>query len=136
MSNSQEIDLFVALESGVYLFDARRHRLLPIAAGDLRAMAIGPGQKNVALKAPVELIYVADVHRLSHTAGFQEPGLRDPEVQNRAGLSRRLKLRAEQRVLFGQTVGYSTSTRRTRRRNGAKRRRGSSPITSTSRATS
>ena len=26
-------------------------------------------------------IYVADLHRLTHTAGFQEPGLHDPEVQ-------------------------------------------------------
>ena len=30
---------------------------------------------------PVQLIYVADVHRLVHTAGFQEPGLQHPEVQ-------------------------------------------------------
>jgi nitroreductase len=136
-SNSQEIDLFVALEDGVYLFDARRHRLLPAIAGDLRTMGIGPGQKDVATKAPVQLIYVVDLHRLSHTAGFQEPGLQDPEVQksyyfvdtgliagnvylfaasqglaawfhncDKAGLTRKLKLRDEQRVLFGQTVGY------------------------------
>jgi nitroreductase len=30
---------------------------------------------------PVQLLYVADVDRLSHTAGYQEPGLQDPEVQ-------------------------------------------------------
>ncbi len=136
-SNSQEIDVFVALEDGAYLFDARQHRLLPVAGGDLRAMAIGPGQKNVTMRAPVQLIYVVDIHRLSHTSGFQEPGLQDPEVQksyyfvdtgliagnvylfaasqglaawfhncDKAGLARRLKLRGERRVLFGQTVGY------------------------------
>jgi hypothetical protein len=136
-SNSQEIDLFVALEDGVYLFDARRHKLLPVVADDLRVMAIGPGQKNVTMKAPVQLLYVVDLDRLTHTSGFQEPGLQDPEVQksyyyvdtgliagnvylfaasqglaawfhncDRARLSRKLKLRAEQRVLFGQTVGY------------------------------
>ena len=27
------------------------------------------------------LIYVADVGKLEHTAGFEEPGLHDPEVQ-------------------------------------------------------
>ena len=32
-------------------------------------------------RAPVQLIYVADLHRLTHTQGFQEPGLHDPEVQ-------------------------------------------------------
>jgi len=136
-SNSQEIDVFVALEDGAYLFDAREHRLLPVAGGDLRAMAISPGQKNVKMTAPVQLIYVVDIHRLSHTAGFQEPGLQDPEIQksyyfvdtgliagnvylfsasqglaawfhncDKAGLARKLKLRSEQRVLFGQTVGY------------------------------
>jgi hypothetical protein len=80
-SNSQEIDLFVALKDAVYLFDARHHRLLPVVASDVRAMAIGPGQKNVKMKAPVQLLYVVDIHRLTHTSGFQEPGLQDPEVQ-------------------------------------------------------
>jgi hypothetical protein len=80
-SNSQEIDLFVAIEDGVYLFDARQHRLLPVVASDLRTMAIGPRQKNVVMKAPAQLIYVVDIDRLVHTSGFQEPGLRDPEVQ-------------------------------------------------------
>ena len=136
-SNSQEIELYVAMESGVYLFDAQHHRLLPVVASDLRTLAIGRGQRSMVTKAPVQIIYVADIHRLTHTAGFQEPGLQDPEVQksyyhvdtgliagnvylfaasqelaswfhncDRIGLMRKLKLRAEQRVLFAQTVGY------------------------------
>jgi hypothetical protein len=136
-SNSQEIELFVALEEGVYRFDARRHVLTPVIAGDLRALAIGHGQKNVEMKAPVQLLYAVDIDRLTHTSGFQEPGLQDPEVQksyfyvdtgmiagnvylfaasqglaawfhncDRARLTRKLKLRRGQRVLFGQTVGY------------------------------
>jgi nitroreductase len=136
-SNSQEIDLFVAMREGVYLFDARHHRLLPVVAGDLRKMAIGAGQTNVVMMAPVQLLYVVDIDRLVNTSGFQEPGLHDPEVQksyyyvdtgliagnvylfaasqglaawfhncDRAGLTKTLKLRPGQRVLFGQTVGY------------------------------
>ncbi len=136
-SSSQEIDLFVALKEGVYRFDARRHRLLPVVAGDLRAMAIGRRQRDMMPDAPVQILYVVDIHRLSHTEGFQEPGLQDPEVQksyyyvdtgliagnvylfaaaqglatwfhncDKAGLTRELRLRADQRVLFGQTVGY------------------------------
>jgi hypothetical protein len=136
-SNSQEIDLYVAMERGVYLYDAPQHRLLPIVASDLRPLAIGRGQRPMATQAPVQLIYVVDIHRLTHTSGFQEPGLQDPEVQksyyfvdtgliagnvylfaashglacwfhncDREGLTKKLKLRAEQRVLFGQTVGY------------------------------
>jgi nitroreductase len=136
-SNSQEIDLYVATEDGVYRFDAPRHRLLPVVTGDLRALAIGRGQRDMVTNAPVQIVYVADVRRLTHTRGFQEPGLHDPEVQksyyyvdtgliaanvylfaashglacwfhncDRTALAERLKLRAQQRVLFAQTVGY------------------------------
>ena len=136
-SNSQEIDLYVAMEEGIYLYDAFRHRLVPVIAGDLRALAIGPGQADFVARAPVQLIYIVDVQRLTHTSGFQEPGLQDPEVQksyyfvdtgliagnvylfaaaqglaswfhncNKPGLAAKLNLRPEQRVLFGQTVGY------------------------------
>lgn len=136
-SNSQEIDLYVAVKEGVYLYDALNNLLAPIVAGDLRAAALTPGQQDVDAKVPVQLIYVADVHRLTHTAGFQEPGLHDPEVQksyyyvdtgliagnvylfaaaqglaawfhncDKAGLAQQLGLRAEQRVLFAQSIGY------------------------------
>jgi nitroreductase len=136
-SNSQEIDLYVSVKEGVYLYDALKNCLAPIVAGDLRVGALTPGQRGVAANAPVQLIYVVDVHRLTHTAGFQEPGLHDPEVQksyyyvdtgliagnvylfaaaqglaawfhncDKAGLAQRLGLRAEQRVLFAQSIGY------------------------------
>ena len=136
-SNSQEIDLYVAMQEGIYLYDAFHHRLIPVVAGDLRALAIGPGQANFVAKAPVQLIYIADVYKLTHTSGYQEPGLQDPEIQksyyyvdtgliagnvylfaasqglaswfhncNKSALTAKLNLRADQRVLFGQTVGY------------------------------
>ena len=136
-SNSQEIDLYVAVKEGVYLYDAPNNLLAPTVAGDLRVVALTPGQRGVNAKAPVQLIYVVDVDRLTHTAGFQEPGLQDPEVQksyyyvdtgliagnvylfaaaqglaawfhncDRTDLAQRLGLRAEQRVLFAQSIGY------------------------------
>jgi len=80
-SNSQEIDVYVALPEGIYLYDAFHHRLLPVVAGDLRTMAIGKGQSNFGSRAPVRLIYIVDVNKLSNTSGFQEPGLQDPEIQ-------------------------------------------------------
>jgi nitroreductase len=80
-SNSQEIDLYVALKEGIFIYDAIHYRLDPVLAGDLRNLAIGAGQAYFAAKAPVQLIYVADVFRLTHTSGFEEPGLHDPEVQ-------------------------------------------------------
>lgn len=81
-SNSQEIDLYVSLEKGVYIYEPIKHCLVPVAEGDYRKLAIGPGQQNIAVKAPVQLIYVADVYRLSNTKGFQEPGLQNSEFQN------------------------------------------------------
>ncbi len=80
-SDSQEIDVYVAMSDGVFLYEARRHRLLPVVAADLRRLAMGRGQREMATNAPVQLVYVVDVRRLTHTQGFEEPGLRDPEVQ-------------------------------------------------------
>jgi hypothetical protein len=136
-SNSQEIELYVAMQEGTYLYDPFKHLLIPVVAGDLRAMAIGKGQVSFGNKAPVRLIYVADIDKLIHTSGYQEPGLLDPEIQksyffvdtgmiaanvylyaasaglaswfhncDKPGLKSKLNLRADQRVLFGQTVGY------------------------------
>lgn len=79
-SNSQETDVYVALADGTYRYDAPSHRLARITYNDLRASALTPGQPDVAV-APVMLIYVVDLQRLTHTAGFDEPGLHDPEVQ-------------------------------------------------------
>ncbi len=80
-SNSQEIDLYVALPDGVYLYEAVPHRLVPVAAGDLRRLAINRGQESLGAGAPVRIIYVVDLDKLVHSKGYQEPGLRDEEVQ-------------------------------------------------------
>ena len=80
-SNSQEIELYIALKEGVYLYDANNNLLAPVIDGDLRSYALTPGQGGVDAKAPVHLIYVVDIHKLTHTKGFQEPGLHDPAVQ-------------------------------------------------------
>ena len=80
-SNSQEIDIYVALQAGAYVYEPSDHLLAPIVPEDLRGFTITPGQRAVSARAPVQLIYVVDVHKLTHTVGFQEPGLHDPEVQ-------------------------------------------------------
>jgi Nitroreductase family len=136
-SNSQEIDLYVSMEEGIYHYDAFHHRLIPVFTGDLRTLAIGKGQAAFGNKAPLRLIYVADLDKLANTSGYQEPGLQDPEIQksyyfvdtgliagnvylfaasqglaswfhncNKQGLIEKLNLRSDQKVLFGQTVGY------------------------------
>jgi hypothetical protein len=68
------------MEEGTYLYEPDSHRLTPFAVGDSRALAIGPGQGSAGANAPVRFIYVVDIDRFRH-AGFQEPGLYDPEIQ-------------------------------------------------------
>ena len=135
-SNSQEIDLYVVLKDAAYLYDAVSNRLDPVAAGDLRSIAMNSRQ-GVGSQAPVQLIYVVDLNRLAHTAGFDEPGLHDPEIQKsyyfvdtgiiagnvylfaaahglaswfhnceKEALAERLALRPEQKALFAQSVGW------------------------------
>ena len=130
-SNSQEIDLYVALPEGVYLYEAIPHRLTPVVAGDFR----GRSGRRSAAKAPVNIFYVVDIAKYKK-APFQEPGLRDSEIQksyyyvatgliaqnvylfaasqglaahfhncDKVNTVREFKLRPEQRVLFSQTVG-------------------------------
>ena len=80
-SNSQEVQVYVAMREGTYRYDPAAHRLVPAAEGDLRPFALGARQGLGGTNAPARLIYVADTGKLEHTAGFDEPGLHDPEVQ-------------------------------------------------------
>lgn len=80
-SNSQEIEVYVALSKGTYRYDPCEQVLVPIVSGDLRPFAIGRGQSHLPYGAATRLIYVANVNRLVNTEGFAEPGLKDPEVQ-------------------------------------------------------
>jgi nitroreductase len=136
-SNSQEIDLYVALAEGVYLYEAAGHQLAPVAAGDLRARA-GRGRGGAAAKAPVNLFFVADLAKFAKGRP-QEPGLKDPDIQksyycidagliaqnvylfaasqglaawfhncDKPGFAKDLSLRPDQHVLYAQTVGYPT----------------------------
>ena len=80
-SNSQEVDVYVALQSGIFRYEPSPHGVIPVVVGDLRRLALSPRQQDGGSNAPVRLIYVADIAKLDHTLGFDEPGLHDPEVQ-------------------------------------------------------
>jgi hypothetical protein len=79
-SNAQEIDIYVMMEIGAYAYDPMEHQLLRKSEEDLRGMAISHGQRKTGSAAPVRLVYVADLEKY-RSAGFQEPGLYDPEIQ-------------------------------------------------------
>jgi hypothetical protein len=136
-SNSQEICVYVAREEGTYLYEPDSHKMTPVASGDIRVLAIGPGQRTAGANAPIRFIYVVDLDKFK-SAGFPEPGLYDPEIQksyyfvdtgliaqnvylaasslglsswfhncNKTELAKELRLKPYQRALFGQTIGYA-----------------------------
>jgi len=131
-SNSQEMDLYVAMPEGVYLYEAVPHRLTPVVAGDFRARS----GRGAAAKAPVNIFYVVDLTRYVRE-GNPDRNIDNPEVQksyyycatgliagniflfaasqglaahfhncDKQNTAKEFKLRPEQRVLFAQTVGY------------------------------
>jgi SagB-type dehydrogenase family enzyme len=59
--NAQDIDIYVFMKTGVYLYDAGKHTLEFAAAGDHRK-AVAGRQENMA-KAPVMLVLVSDISR-------------------------------------------------------------------------
>jgi hypothetical protein len=132
-SNSQEIDLYVAMAEGVYRYDAVSHRLEPIVAGDFRRRA-GRGR---AATAPVNIFYIVDLDRYDQGPDQPDRAIGDPEIQksyyftdtgfiaqnvylfaaskglaawfhncDKENAVRELNLKPRQRVLFAQTVGY------------------------------
>lgn len=80
-SNSQEIDLYVAFQQGVYLYDPAASLLRPVLTGDLRHATLRLGQHSVDAIAPLVLIYIADIYRLTATRGYKDVGLEDPQTQ-------------------------------------------------------
>jgi nitroreductase len=60
--NWQEIDLYVIMENGIYLYGAAAHILKPVVAGDFRALA---GRQEYVKNAPLTLVFVADPARMS-----------------------------------------------------------------------
>ncbi|MCX6169500.1 MAG: SagB/ThcOx family dehydrogenase [Ignavibacteriales bacterium] len=125
--NWQEMDVYVALAEGVYLYEAKENMLSPVAQGDLRELF---GTQDFVKGAPVNLLYISDYAKIkssdsdeikliftSADAGFIAQnvylycasqglvcvvrGLID-----RPKLAEVLKLRADQKIILSQTVGY------------------------------
>ena len=61
--NAQDIDVYVFIKSGVYLYNPNKHLLDFIISGDYRKLVAGR-QENIA-KAPVMCLLVSDISRFS-----------------------------------------------------------------------
>jgi SagB-type dehydrogenase family enzyme len=124
--NRQEIDVYVALGEGTYLYEPRGHALRTILDRDIRAAT---GMQDFVGTAPLNLIYVADLARMDAQdrteqrfysaidTGFvaqnvylfcASEGLATVVrgLVDRKELAKVLRLRPEQRVIAAQTIGF------------------------------
>ena len=126
-SNAQNIDIYVLLPDGVYIYDAKGNQLTPVLAQDLRTKAT---TQEAMKDAPVQLLFVADYAKFrgnvpqaqkerdsaAHT-GFigqnvylycasEGLGAHFYATIDRAALKDSLKLRDDQGIVFAQAVGY------------------------------
>ncbi|MDR3563605.1 MAG: SagB/ThcOx family dehydrogenase [Negativicutes bacterium] len=125
--NVQEYDIYVVMAEGVYLYEPKNHELLSVAAGDFRKNA---GMQAYVATAPVNLIYVADFAKINWTkdevekmyiayvdVGFiaqnaalfctSEGLVSVPRLFiDKDALGKVMKLRPDQRIILGTTVGY------------------------------
>jgi SagB-type dehydrogenase family enzyme len=124
--NKQEIDVYVAMEKGIYLYDAKNSLLKMIAPGDHRRAT---GSQAYVKDAALNLVYVADLDKsggrsdedkimfASAATGFisenvylycTSVGLATVirASVDRQALAELMKLRPNQKIVLAQTVGY------------------------------
>jgi SagB-type dehydrogenase family enzyme len=125
--NAQDVDVYVIMPEGAYLYDAKAHALNPVAAGDYRA-AVAGGQDFVKT-APLSLVLVSDLTRLSKTPdentrlmGAVDAGIVSQNISiacaglglatvprasmDKAALKTALKLTDAHLILMNSPVGY------------------------------
>lgn len=123
--NSQEVDIYVARRDGLFMYEAKSHRLNRLLRGDFREKVSGqPFMKEAA----VALIYVADLPRLTkakpESRSFYAAIDAGCIVQNvylfcasenlgtvvfdldRKVLGEAIQLKPNQQIILAQAVGY------------------------------
>jgi SagB-type dehydrogenase family enzyme len=124
--NKQEIDIYVALKEGLYLYNAKKHALSLILDKDIRPLT---GRQGFVNNAALNLVYVAD---MSSVAGFDredkllyagaDTGFIGQNVYlfcaseglatvirgwiDKDALGKAMKLKPSQMIVLSQTVGY------------------------------
>jgi nitroreductase len=116
--NSQDIELDVVLAQGVYVYEAEANRLRLVAPGDMRASMGAPP----AAKAAVTIVYVAsakddwaqvdtgfigqNVYLFAASEGLNAWFYALHGQQDAAAVAAALKLPADKRPLYAQSVGF------------------------------
>lgn len=124
--NRQEIDVYVALSEGLYLYEAKGHILKLIVSHDIRALT---GKQSFVAQAPVTLIYVADFKKMGDIKNEEkyfyaatDTGFISENVYlfcaseglgtvvrgslDQEALAKAMKLVDHQKIILAQTIGY------------------------------
>jgi nitroreductase len=116
----QEIDLYISLKTGIYLYDANAQKLILKAEGNHQAKT---GKQPFVEVAPVNFVYVANLDKASNRdAALTDCGFISQNIYlfsaseglisvvrgsyDKEGLHTLLGLNETQEVLLTQTVGY------------------------------
>jgi SagB-type dehydrogenase family enzyme len=124
--NWQEVNVYVAMADGLYLYNAKEHFLKPVIKQDIRELT---GKQTFVKDAPVNLIYVADYSRMGGGNAEERNSYSAADTafiaQNvylycaseglatvvrgsidRDALAKAMQLRDNQKIVLSQTVGY------------------------------
>ena len=124
--SSQEIEIYIAEVNGIYLYDARFHQLVQLSTEDIRSLC---GTQEYVANAPLNLIYVANFAKFGDMEDEKkkfysaaDTGFISQNVYlfcaafglgtvvrdwvDRPTLSKKIRLRQEQKIILAQTVGY------------------------------
>jgi len=104
----QEIDVYVVMKSGAYVYDPVGNSLKPVVSGDLRELT---GTQPFVKDAPVALVYVADSSREVVPPDWPQD-MRDATEQVKEGLVwADTAVIAENVYLFAASEGLATGIR-------------------------
>lgn len=128
--NWQEIDIYVVLEEGTFLYDAKGNTLKAIVKQDLRKMT---GTQDFVHTAPMNLVFVADTGKMKGTSPDDQTLYAGADaafisqniylfcaseglatvvrglIGDKKALAEALKLSEGKRIILAQTVGYPAS---------------------------
>lgn len=124
--NIQDIDIYVFIPDGVFLYDAKGNKLVPVFSEDLREMT---GTQDYVRSAPLNLVYVSDQSKMGKAssddkfitsgadAGFiaqnvylycasQNLGTVIRASVDKKPLMKKLNLNPDQIIVLAQTIGF------------------------------
>jgi SagB-type dehydrogenase family enzyme len=124
--NWQEIDVYIVLGKGIYRYNPHDSTLYPVVKGDMREQA---GTQDYVKTAPLNLIYIADYTKMKNAEEAKKEAYASADAAfiaenvylfcaafdmgcvvrasvDREKLSATMKLRPEQKIVLGQTVGF------------------------------